>query len=39
MLGFASTVAYAGTNDPLIGILTIIFAGIRIATARPVPVA
>jgi hypothetical protein len=39
MLGLASTVAYASTNDPLIGILTMIFAGIRIATARPVPVA
>jgi hypothetical protein len=39
MLGIAGAVAYVSTNDPAVGLLTIIFAGIRIVTARPVPVA
>jgi hypothetical protein len=38
MLDVAGAVAYVSTNDPATGILTIIMAGIRIATARAVPI-
>jgi hypothetical protein len=39
VLGVAGAAAYVGTNDPVIGILTIVFAALRIVTARRVPVA
>jgi hypothetical protein len=39
ILGVAGAITYASANDTVIGLLTIIFAGSRIATSRPARVA